>query len=52
MIQTHHFKRLTNLLQIKSLIVSFPQILNTQLQNEGGDIDFPEKERIIKKHYE
>lgn len=45
MIQTHHFKRLTNLLQIKSLIVSFPQILNTQLQNESGDIMIFQKKK-------
>lgn len=45
MIQTQHFKRLTNLLQIKSLIVSFPQILNTQLQNEGGDIMIFQKKK-------
>lgn len=47
MIQTHHFKRLTNLLQIKSLIVSFPQILNTQLQNEGGDIMIFQKKKEL-----
>lgn len=47
MIQTHHFKRLTNLLQIKSLIVSFPQILNTQLQNEGGDIVIFQKKKEL-----
>lgn len=47
MIRTHHFKRLTNLLQIKSLIVSFPQILNTQLQNEGGDIMIFQKKKEL-----